>query len=839
MNRLPALLCCTSLLILTSWTAHGDQQASAAQAPIDTFMANIAQYCGQSFSGRVVENTPPVENDPFEDQSLVMHVRECSAREIRIPFHVGEDRSRTWVLTRTAEGLRLQHDHRHADGSDDAVTLYGGDTAGEGTVMRQTFPVDAFSIDMFRREGLSTSVTNIWAMEIHPADRFYYELARPDSGRLFRVEFDLSEPIPTPPAPWGRPNAATEFTTEQQARLRSQLPFADERDFEESRRGLVAAPPYQQILDAAGNVVWDMGRYGFLLNGQDHDSIHPSLQRQATLNMNFGLYEVVPDFIYQIRGYDLANMTLIRGEQGWVLFDVLLTSETAAAALAFANEQLGERPVTAVVYSHSHIDHFGGVRGVVDEADVRAGRVQIYAPTGFMEEAISENVYAGNAMSRRASYQYGNLMASGPFGHVDSAIGKGLPRGSSGLIAPTVVVTDDFEEHMIDGIRVVFQNTPGTEAPAEMNAWFPDSKVFWAAENITATIHNIYTLRGALVRDALSWSQQINEALYRFGLEAEVMVSSHNWPRWGNDRIQEVMRDQRDAYANLNNQVLNLANRGVTINQMHNEYKVPQLLQQSWAVRQYHGSEFHNSRAVINRYLGYWDGNPATLAPLSPEESAPLYVELMGGANNIMARTDQLAAQGEYRHAMELLNKLVYAEPDNQAAKGRLADVFEQLGYQYESSSMRNVFLTAAQELRYGVAPLGPVSSTSQDLVRAMTTLQWWDAVATRVDSQRADGLAFKINFVTPDNGEQFVIEMRGGTLTSISGYQSEQADVTIRMNRSDLDQVIMGQETLATQLGAGRGQVEGNVAVLQQLAAVLVEFDPIFEIMPGTRSGH
>ena len=632
------------------------------------------------------------------------------------------------------------------------------------------------------------------------------------------------------------PNTASETTSQQQAALRRALPFDDERDFEESQRGLIASPPYEQILGAAGNVVWDMGRYEFLLNGQDYDSIHPSLQRQATLNMNYGLYEVVPDFIYQIRGFDLANMTLVRGQQGWILFDVLLTSETAAAALAFANEQLGELPVSAVVYSHSHIDHFGGVRGVVDEADVRAGRVDIYAPVGFMEEAISENVYAGNAMSRRASYQYGNPLPAGPFGQVDSAIGKGLARGTSGLVAPTVVVTDDFEEHVIDGVRIVFQNTPGTEAPAEMNAWFPDSRVFWAAENITATVHNIYTLRGALVRDALAWSQQINEALYRFGLEAEVMVSSHNWPRWGNDRIQEVMRDQRDAYANLNNQVLNLANRGVTVNQMHNEYEVPQSLQQSWAVRQYHGSEFHNSRAVINRYLGYWDGNPATLAPLSPEDSAPLYVDMMGGANAIMERTDELVAKGQYRHAMELLNKLVYAEPENQAAKNGLADVFEQLGYQYESTSMRNVFLTAAQELRQGVAPAGPARGTSPDLARAMTTAQWWDAVATRVDSKLADDMTFIINFVTPDNGEQFVIEMRAGTLTNISGYQSDQADVTIHMDRSDLDAVIMGQATLATQLGAGRGQVEGNAGVLQQLASVLVEFDPIFEIMPGTR---
>lgn len=635
--------------------------------------------------------------------------------------------------------------------------------------------------------------------------------------------------------PGSMPASAT--TAVQQQSLRSTLPFADQRDLEESQRGFIAAPDYRQILGAAGNVVWDLGRYDFLLNGEQYDSIHPSLQRQATLNMNFGLYEVVPDFVYQLRGFDLANMTLIRGERGWIVFDVLLTSETASAALQFANQQLGERPVTAVVYSHSHVDHFGGVRGVIDEADVIAGRVQVIAPAGFMEEAISENVYAGNAMSRRASYQYGNPLPASAFGQVDSAIGKALARGTTGLIAPTRVIREDFEEHVIDGVRMVFQNTPGTEAPAEMNTWFPDQKVFWAAENITATIHNIYTLRGALVRDALAWSRQINEALYRFGQEAEVMIASHNWPRWGNARIQEVMRDQRDAYANLNNQVLNLANRGVTINEIHNVYQVPQSLQQSWSVRQYHGSEFHNSRAVINRYLGYWDGNPATLAPLSPDESAPLYVEMMGGASAILSKAQSLFDEGQYRHAMEILNKLVYAEPDNTDAKHLLAATFEQLGYQYESSSMRNVFLVAAQELRRGVAAAGPARGTSPDLARAMSTSQWWDAVATRVDSARAAGIHFVINFVSPDTGENMIIEMSNSTLTHISGYQVSNPDATIRINRSELIPVIAGQTTLAAQLTAGRGEVTGNAAVLQQLNSTLVEFDPAFEIMPGTKS--
>ena len=402
----------------------------------------------------------------------------------------------------------------------------------------------------------------------------------------------------------------SEFTREIQAQLRQSLPFEDQRDFEESRRGFIAEPDYRQILGAKGNIVWDMTRYDFLLDGNDYDSIHPSLQRQAILNMNYGLYEIVPGFLYQVRGFDVSNLTLVRGDTGWILFDVLLASETAEAALALANQHLGELPVKAVVYSHSHIDHFGGVRGVINAEDVRNGDVQVYAPSGFMDEAIAENVYAGNAMSRRSGFQFGRMIPSTPFGQVDSAVGKATAAGTPGLIAPSVVIENDFEEHIIDGVTVVFQNTPGTEAPAEMNAWFPDQKVFWAAENITATVHNVYTLRGALVRDALEWSRQINLALYRFGREAKVLVSSHNWPRWGNERIQQVMRTQRDAYANLNNQVLNLANQGVTISEIHNEYQVPESLQQQWSARQYHGSEFHNSRAVLNRYLGYWDGNP-------------------------------------------------------------------------------------------------------------------------------------------------------------------------------------------------------------------------------------
>jgi alkyl sulfatase BDS1-like metallo-beta-lactamase superfamily hydrolase len=353
-------------------------------------------------------------------------------------------------------------------------------------------------------------------------------------------------------------------TVALQEKLRKTLPLADRDDFAENDRGFIAAPDFKQIMADAGHVAWDMGRYDFLLQGQEFDSVHPSLQRQAILNMAYGLYEVIPG-IYQVRGFDLANISFIKGDTGWIVFDPLTAQETARAALKFVNEQLGERPVVAVVYSHSHADHFGGVRGVVDEADVRSGKVKIIAPIEFMDHAVSENVYAGNAMSRRLFFQYGVLLPASPFGHVDQSIGKNVAAGNLGLIPPTVIIEDAIEEMTIDGVKMIFQNTPGTEAPAEMNTYFPDLKAFWAAENITGTIHNIYTLRGALVRDALAWSKFINEALYLFGREAEVMFASHSWPRWGNDRVQEVIRGQRDMYAHLNNQVLHLANQGVTI----------------------------------------------------------------------------------------------------------------------------------------------------------------------------------------------------------------------------------------------------------------------------------
>jgi alkyl sulfatase BDS1-like metallo-beta-lactamase superfamily hydrolase len=635
--------------------------------------------------------------------------------------------------------------------------------------------------------------------------------------------------------PNGKP--PSEHTLAVRAENAANLNFADERDLEEAARGFIAAPEYRQIMADAGHVAWDMQRYGFLLNETDYGSIHPSTQRMARLNMSYGLYEVMPR-IYQVRGFDLANMTLIQGNSGWIIFDPLTSKETARAALALANEHLGERPVAAVVYSHSHGDHFGGVRGVVDEADVEAGRVQIIAPVGFMEHAIAENVYAGNAMSRRLFFQYGVLLPAHPYGHVDQSIGKNLSSGAIGLIAPTIVIEDPIEKLTIDGVTMVFQNTPGTEAPSEMNTWFPEFNAFWAAENVTGTIHNIYTLRGARVRDALRWSKYINEALYMFGKDAEVMFASHSWPRWGNERIQEVLRAQRDMYAHLNNQTLNLVNRGVSISQIHNEYEVPVSLQQQWAARSYHGDVGNNVRGVVNSYLGHWDANPRTLLPVSPEASAPLYVEMMGGRAPILAKGRELYDAGEYLLASEILDRLVWASPDDEEAKDLLADVYEQLGYQMESNSTRNAFLAAAFELRSGIPEGASPKPLVPDVLRAMSTELFLDFLAIQMDSKAAEaaGLKFIVNFVTPDRGETFVLEMSNATLTNIEGYLADDPDLTLTVNRADIDLVMTSEETFADLFADGRATMEGNAQVMAALMQTLVQFTPDFEMLPGTK---
>ena len=644
-----------------------------------------------------------------------------------------------------------------------------------------------------------------------------------DGGASATQHFD---PIGKPPS---------KFTIELRNGQKAELPFADKRDFDAAKKGFIAEPSYTKIMADAGHVAWDLGSSGWLLTGKDFESIHPSLQRQAVLNMGYGLYEVVPGRVYQVRGYDLANISFIKGDTGWIVFDPLTAQETARAALAFINDKLGKRPVVGVVYSHSHVDHFGGVRGVMDEADAASGKVMVIAPEGFLEAAISENVFAGNAMSRRVQWQYAVLLQRNPHGHVDQAIGKNVANGNTGLIAPNRLVKKEVEEITLDGVQMVFQNVPDTEAPVEMNTYFPQFKALWTSELVSATVHNIYTLRGAQVRNAHNWSKQVALTLYKFGQEAEVMFASHSWPRWGNARVQEVLRAQRDAYANLNNQVLHYANQGVTINEIHNVYEVPKSLRDQWAVRSYHGDVQNNTRAVINRFLGHYDGNPVNLIPLSPKESAPLYVEMMGGSAKIIARGEELLAQDKLLLATEILNKLVFAEPQNQQARRVLADVYEQLGYRAESTSVRNSFLQGAFELRNGQPGGIPPRATGPDVIRAMSTEQWLDFVGISLDPKKAEGMRFTVNLVTPDNGEQYTIEMTNATLTNIKGFQAKNPDLTVTVNRADLNQVMMGQSSFDDLIAAGKARFEGDRTGFDRLRTILVPFTPDFEILPGT----
>ena len=631
--------------------------------------------------------------------------------------------------------------------------------------------------------------------------------------------------------------APSKFTLDVLKQAKANLPFADKRDFEEQQRGLIAAMKDLKIMADAGHVAWDMERFQFLNERTEFDSIHPSLLRQSVLNNNYGLYEVIPG-IYQVRGFDLSDISFVRGKTGWIVFDPLVTAETARAAWKLFQEHVGEGlPVSAIIYSHTHVDHWGGVRGIVHEADVRSGKIPVIAPIDFMEHTISENVYAGNAMNRRLFYQYGLLLPASPHGYVGQGLGQAVSAGATGLIAPSRYVEAAIEEFEVDGVKMIFQNTPNTEAPREMNTYIPEMKALWMAENVIASLHNIYTLRGAPVRDPLNWSKYISQALYRFGLEAEVLFASHHWPRWGNDRVQEVLRGQRDLYANMNNQVLHLANQGVTINQIHNVYEVPKGLQAKWFCRGYHGSPEHNSRGVIQRYLGFWDCNPTTLIPLSPGDSAPLYVEMMGGAKKIIARGRKLHNQGKYLLAQEIVNKLVQAEPQNQAAKDLLADIFEQIGYQQENPGLRNSFLAGAYELRTGIPQGETANSSSPDVIRAMSTELFLNFLGIRMDSRKAEGMRFTINLITPDNGEKFLIEMENATLTNIAGFQAKSPNLTLTINRSDLEQTMAGAKTLEAQIADGTAKVEGDASILKQLASTFVDFDPRFEIMPGTKS--
>lgn len=622
---------------------------------------------------------------------------------------------------------------------------------------------------------------------------------------------------------------ASSHTITKQNEVKQALPFANKKDFALAEKGLIVRPEQVEIFNDDGTLAWELGNYQFLL--EDHASVNPSLLRQARLNYQYGLFKITEN-IYQVRGYDLSNFTVIKGDTGWIVFDPLLTPATAKAALKLVNDTLGQRPVTGVVYSHAHADHFGGVLGVVTPEQVKQHNIPIIAPSGFMEHAIKENVLAGNVMTRRAIFQYGNVLPKGATGQVDAAIGKGLSIGMFGLIKPTVEIDENERVMIIDGVEMVFINTPGGESPAEMNTYFPKDKAFWAAENVIGTMHNVYTLRGAAARDALAWSKFINEMVYGYGQQAEIIFASHSWPRWGNEDIQTYLKKQRDMYAYLHNETLHLANQGVTINEIHNEINVPDSLQHEWYNRGYHGSYKHNAQGIMNKYLGYFDMNPANLDRLSPADSAPKYVAAMGGEKQVMTLAQEAHDKGEYRWGAELLNKLVFAQPNYIPAKRLLAKMYEQMGYQAESAGWRNTYLTGAKELRDGVLPTSNITRPGPSFLQAMDTGLLFDYLAVKVNAKRAESEAFKINFTFTDEGREYLVELSNATLTNIEGVTVQDADLSLTISREDWTLVILKQVALRDLLASGKASFAGDIRILNQLFSLMDEFPFWFNIV-------
>lgn len=562
----------------------------------------------------------------------------------------------------------------------------------------------------------------------------------------------------------------TPATRAANAETARSMPSADVEDEDFARRGFVAAWDQPQIRTADGRVVWDFTAYDYL-RGDPPDTVNPSLWRHARLLALSGLFRV-SDRVYQVRGFDISNMTIIVGDTGLILVDPLTSSEAAAAALALARRTVGDRPVRAVIYTHSHADHFGGVRGVVDAADVAAGRVEIIAPEGFMEHAVSENVIAGNAMGRRAIYQFGVTLPRGPEGQVSSGIGLALSSGTLTLIAPTRTITQTGETLTLDGVRFEFQITPGTEAPSEMNFLLPDMRILCLAENANASMHNILTPRGALVRDAKAWADYLTESLRLYGDRADIMVTSHAWPRFGQDRVRDFVASHRDAYKYLHDQSVRLMNDGYTGREIAERVRLPAALENRWFNRGYYGTMMHNAQAVYQRYMGWYDGNPANLNPLPPVEESTRFVRAMGGADRVLAEGRRAFDEGDYRWAAEVLNHLVFAAPDNAAARQLLARTHRQMAYQAESAIWRNIYLTAAQELEQGVAQR-IVSSQSNDLVSATPTAQVLDLLAIRLVPERLGDRRYAFNLVFPERNERFAVTIENGVLV-------HEADVTL-----------------------------------------------------------
>lgn len=629
------------------------------------------------------------------------------------------------------------------------------------------------------------------------------------------------------------PKPASEFTIKANQGVLHTLPFNDKQDFEDAQRGFIAKPDTLTIKDDKGNVVWDLEQYKTYigLDKASPDTVNPSLWRNAQLNMQYGLFKVT-DKIYQIRGFDLSNITFIEGDKGWIVFDPLISPQTAKAALAFINKTLGERPVTAVVYSHSHVDHYGGAAGLFKSPDeAKKNGVEIIAPEGFTEHAVSENVIAGNAMARRAVYMYGALLPRNPQGGVNGGLGQTTSTGVPSLLLPTRFITKTGEALTVDGVKMVFQMTPGTEAPAEMNTWFPDSKALWMAENTTNTMHNILTLRGAQVRDALKWSSFLNETIETWGAQANVKFQSHHWPRWGNANIVDYFKKQRDLYKYIHDQSVRLMNMGYTGEEISEQITLPPELNDFWPNRGYYGTLRHNSRAVYQRYMGWYSGNPSDLDNLPPEMVGPKYVEFMGGEEALLKKAKASFDKGEYRWVAEVLKHLVFANPNNKEGKLLLADTLEQLGYQAESGPWRSVYLQGAYELRNGVPTGGGTVTASPDTIRAMTPSMLFDYLSVRINPEKAAGKKMVINMEFTDIGEKHTLSLENSVLNHTTRY-ADKPDVTITLSKKTLDDIQLGQGTMEQKIASGEIKIKGDQQKFSDFISLLDKFNFWFNIV-------
>jgi len=631
------------------------------------------------------------------------------------------------------------------------------------------------------------------------------------------------------------PKDASASVIAQHAATLKALPFLDTRDFEEASHGFLGTLENARITSAQGRVVWSLEPYGFLSEEKAPPTVDPSLWRQSRLNMNHGLFEVVPG-VYQVRGLDIANMTLIEGERGVIVVDTLTSIEGARAAMELYFQHRGKRTVAAVIFTHTHTDHWGGARGVLDDAAPAGGKIPIIAPNLFMEHAVSENIIAGPAMLRRAQYQFGPFLARGSRGQVDCGLGKSMAAGSVALLRPSDLIMATGDKRTIDGLEFEFQMAPNSEAPAEMHFFVPRYKLLNLAENCTHNFHNLLPFRGADVRDALAWSKYLGEALRMWGGKADAMCGQHHWPVWGAAGIDTMIRQQRDLYKFAHDQTIRLMNHGLTATEIAETIKLPASLDGAWHARGYYGHIRHNVKAIYQKYLGWYDANPVHLDPLPPVESGKKYVEYMGGAEAILARAARDFAKGEFRFVAQAVSHLVFADPDNQAARALLADTFEQLGYLAESATWRNAYLFGAQELRQGMPKAPPRPPMPRETLAALRTEQLWDVLGVRLNGPKAEGKHIVLNWRFTDTHETFVLTLENCALTFIAGAQAATADASFTLARGVLDEVIAKQTTFPEAVTSGKIKFTGDPMRLGELMALMDEFPRMFEIVEPRR---